>query len=318
VKIRQTNIASDRLNREISDNKKELRRLNHKISDNAEELRRMNENLSDLLAFKDMMTTFLVHDLKNGLNILVNADVRSDPMQKLSEIRNAGRRMLTVVDKLLGIMGFESGSLALNTRAISYNEMVMNVFRRVSMQAATRNNTLSFNQNTTCTLLADADITERVFVNLLDNAIRHAPAGIAIEVIAEMLDGFIKTTVKDHGDGIAPDLLPFIFEKYTHGEHAAQEKARLYGLGLAFCKMAVEAHGGKTGAISEQGTGSEIWFTLPLAVRSLKQTITRCLPCCPDCMSFLNSRKTKSLISAKIMARSNTYPFTRSPILKTC
>ncbi len=264
-KIKQANVERDRLNREIRANEDELRRLNHEISSNSEELRRKSEKLSDLLAFNDLVTTFLVHDLKNELNTLVNADIRIDPMHQLSMIRNTGRRILNVVNNILGIMEFENGSIVLNATVISYHDIVIHAFQRVKMQAAIRNITLSFNHEKTYTLFADAVITERILANLLDNAIRHAPTGSAIEVIAEMLDGFIKTTVKDHGDGIAPDLLPVIFEKYTHGKHAAQDKVRLYGLGLAFCKMAVEKHVGTTGAISEQGKGSEIWFTLPMA-----------------------------------------------------
>ena len=239
--------------------------MNYEINVTAEELLQIHEKLSDLLKFKDLMTTFLDHDLKNALNTLVNADVSVDPMHQLSEIRNAGRRMLNVVNNMVGIMGFENGSIVLNATAISQNEMVMNAFRRVKMQAAARNITLSFNHEINYMLLADGDIAERILVNLLDNAIRHTPAGSLIEVSAELLDGFIKITVKDRGDGIAPDMLPFIFEKYTFGDHPDQNASRRYGLGLAFCKLAVEKHGGTTGAISEQGKGSEIWFTLPMA-----------------------------------------------------
>jgi len=264
-KIKKANFERDRLNREISANEEELRRLNREISSNAEELRRKSEKLSDLFAFKDLVTTFLVHDLKNELNILVNADIRIDPMHQLSMIRNAGRRMLNVVNNVFGIMGFENRSIELSVRSISLNELVTNAFRRVKMQAAGRNITLSYNHERNYTLLADGDIAERILVNLLDNAIRHAPAGSAIELTADLNDGFIKTTVKDRGDGIAPGLRPFIFEKYTHGDHPGQGASRRYGLGLAFCKMAVEKHGGKTGVISEEGKGSEIWFTLPLA-----------------------------------------------------
>jgi signal transduction histidine kinase len=244
-------------------NKKTI--MNYEIIVTAEELLRMHEKLSDLLKFKDLMTTFLAHDLKNALNTLVNADVRVDPMHQLSEIRNAGRRMMNVVNNILGIIGFENGSIVMNATLISHNEMVMNAFRRLRMQAAAQNITFSFNHDRNYTLLADGDIAERILVNLLDNAIRHAPAGSSIEVTAELLDGFIKITVKDRGDGIAPDMLPFIFEKYTHGDHPDQDASRRYGLGLAFCKLAVEKHGGTTGVISEQGKGSEIWFTLPMA-----------------------------------------------------
>jgi two-component system, sensor histidine kinase and response regulator len=227
-----------------------LDRLNHEFNAKAEELGRMNKKHTDLLAFKEVMIIFLAHDLKNTLNTLLNSEIKIDPIQQLSGIRITGRYMLNVVDNMLGIIGFENGSITLNIQAVSYNKLMMNVFRRIKIQSASRSITLSYNHEKNYTLAADADISERILVNLLDNAIRHASAGSSIEVTAEMLDGFIKTMVKDQGEGISPGLLPVIFEKYTHADNPGQSAARRYGLGLAFCKMAVEKHGGITGVIS--------------------------------------------------------------------
>ncbi len=250
-KIRRTNIL--------------LEEKNQEISENAEKLTESNQRLTELSKFKDSMQSFMVHDLKNALNVIINADLRSDPDQKLQGIRSAGKRMLNMVHNMLDITGFENSRMALNTQEFSHNETVVNAYRQVKMQAATRNISLSFDQAKDYRLMADIGITERVLVNLLDNAIRHSPDGSKIEVVAEMLEGFLRIAVKDHGEGIPPDLLPFIFEKYTRGKHANHGDQRSYGLGLAFCKMAVETHGGKTGAVSEQGKGTEIWFTLPLS-----------------------------------------------------
>jgi len=257
-KIRRTNIL--------------LEEKNQEISEKAEKLKENNQRLTELSQFKDSMQSFLVHDLKNALNIVVNADLRSDPEQKLLGIRSAGKRMLNMVHNMLDITGFENNRMSLNTREFPYNEMVSNGCRQVNMQAATRNIMLSFNQDNDYRLMADADITERVLVNLLDNALRHSPDGSTIEVEAELEEGFLRIAVKDHGDGIPPDLLPFIFEKYTRGNHSKQGDQRSYGLGLAFCKMAIETHGGQIGVISEQGNGSEFWFTLPLASSQVVET----------------------------------------------
>lgn len=258
-KIRRTNIL--------------LEEKNQEISEKAEELNQSNNRLTELSQFKDSMQSFLVHDLKNALNVIVNADLRSDPDQKLQGIRSAGKRMLNMVHNMLDITGFENNRMSLNTRELSYNETVANACRQVQTQAATCNITLSFNQDNDYRLMADHDITERVLVNLLDNAVRHSPDDSTIVVKTEMADGFLRIAVKDHGEGIPPNLLPFIFEKYTRGSHANHGDQRSYGLGLAFCKMAIETHGGMIGVISEQGNGSEFWFTLPLASQAVVETM---------------------------------------------
>jgi len=257
-KIRKTNIL--------------LEEKNQEISENAEQLRQTNLRLTELSKFKDSMQSFLVHDLKNALNVIVNADLRSDPDQKLQGIRSAGKRMLNMVHNMLDITGFENDRMSLNTREFFFNETVANVFRQVKTQAAARNITLAFNPEKQHRILADADITERVLVNLLDNAVRHAPDGSKIEVAAENADDFLRIMVKDKGEGIPPDLLPYIFEKFTRGSQANQGGQRSYGLGLAFCKMAIEAHGGTIGVNSEKGKGSEFWFTLPLASGTVTET----------------------------------------------
>ncbi len=272
-KIRRTNIL--------------LEEKNQEISVNAEKLKQSHHRLTELSQFKDAMQSFLVHDLKNALNIIVNADLRSDPDQKLAGIRSAGKRMLNMVHNMLDITGFENSRMSLNIREFPYNEMISNGCRQVKTQAATRNITISFKQDKNFQLNADPDITERVLVNLLDNAIRHAPESSTIEVVAELEDGFLRIAVKDHGEGIPPDLLPFIFDKYTRGNHSKQGNQRSYGLGLAFCKMAVETHGGKTGAISEQGKGSEIWFTLPLASGPAIETADHTQPPLMSCQQDL-------------------------------
>lgn len=252
-----------------------LEEKNLEISEKAEALKQSNQRLTELSQFKDSMQSFLVHDLKNALNIIINSDLRSDPDEKLQGIRIAGKRMLNMVHNMLDITGFENNRMSLNTLDFSHKELVVYVCRQVKMQAATRNIMLSFKQDYDYHLLADYDISVRVLLNLLDNAMRHSPKDCTIEVGTEKLDGFLRIAVKDQGEGIPPDLLPFIFDKYTRGNHANHVDQRSYGLGLAFCKMAIEAHGGRIGAISEQGKGCEIWFTLPLASETLIETTSQ-------------------------------------------
>ena len=111
-------------------------------------------------------------------------------------------------------------------------------------------------------VLCDADMIQRVLINLIGNALKHTPAGSTIVVGANRAnEKEVMFWVQDNGPGISPEDQRRIFDKYaratTTGVHGL-------GLGLAFCRMAVEAHGGKIGVESAEGKGAKFYFTLPI------------------------------------------------------
>ena len=113
-------------------------------------------------------------------------------------------------------------------------------------------------------VLADKEVMVRVFDNLLANAIRFSPQNQNIEVIAELKDdATIHIAMRNYGEPIPEEALPYIFDKYRHFGKTDSSSTRSTGLGLAFCKMAVEAHGGKIGAWSKPAEGCTFWFTIP-------------------------------------------------------
>lgn len=112
---------------------------------------------------------------------------------------------------------------------------------------------------------ADKDLLRRVFYNLLSNALKFAPirkGRVAVEVTR--VEGRARVTVDDDGPGIPPEYHETIFEKF--GQVRLRSHSRQYstGLGLTFCKLAIEAHGGSIGVESEPPRGSRFWFELPL------------------------------------------------------
>lgn len=105
---------------------------------------------------------------------------------------------------------------------------------------------------------------ERVFDNLLDNALRYAPRGSAIEVEAAGRDGIARVTVSDHGTGIAPEERMRIFERFHRGPGASGQGA---GLGLAIARAIVEAHGGRISVADTSGGGATLVVELPISHR---------------------------------------------------
>jgi signal transduction histidine kinase len=101
--------------------------------------------------------------------------------------------------------------------------------------------------------------------NLLTNALRHTPEGGCVTLGAAAGDGVVRVTVSDTGPGIAPEDLPYIFERFWRGEKSRSRGGGGTGLGLAIARQLVEMHGGAIGVESTAGSGSTFWFTLPSA-----------------------------------------------------
>jgi len=237
-------------------------------------MRRINKKLQDLSAFKDSMTHFLVHDLKNALNTIVNFDTRSDPENQIAIVKHSGKRMLGLVTNLLDIGKFENNRMDLTSADVSVGEVIKNAVQHLSIQAGNRLITIRTHPESDFVVRSDEEITERILVNLLENAIKHSPAGGTVSVFAESDNNMVRISIKDQGEGIPTGLMPSVFEKYTTAPGHPKGSQRSYGLGLAFCKLAVEAQGGKIGIESQPGKGTTAWFTLPMVNENAPRATT--------------------------------------------
>jgi signal transduction histidine kinase len=115
---------------------------------------------------------------------------------------------------------------------------------------------------------ADAGRISQVLGNLLNNAITGTPPGGLVEVRAKTIDSLVQVSVRDTGAGIAPEHLPFVFERFYRADRSRTRSTGGAGLGLAIVKQLVEAHGGRVGISSQVGEGTTVTFTTPLASRS--------------------------------------------------
>jgi signal transduction histidine kinase len=114
-------------------------------------------------------------------------------------------------------------------------------------------------------VVMDPDALRQVLTNLLDNAIRYTPDGGVIRVTAGPADGGVVLAVQDSGQGIAPDHLTRIFERFYRVDPSRSREEGGTGLGLSIVKHIVEAHGGRVDAESELGAGTTVTAWLPRA-----------------------------------------------------
>lgn len=134
---------------------------------------------------------------------------------------------------------------------------------RVRPLAESKRVSLSLARNGAVPIRADAEDLHLVWVNLLENAVRHSGQGSSVEVAVESSDGFGRVLFKDHGEGIAAADLPHIFERFYRGDPSRTRATGGFGLGLAIAKAIVEAYGGTIDATSKSGAGTEITVQLP-------------------------------------------------------
>jgi two-component system phosphate regulon sensor histidine kinase PhoR len=185
----------------------------------------------------------------------------------LPRIKREVDRMVQLVQDLLELARAESGQLRLRRETVDLASVGTNITRTFEPRAEQLGVTLTFEGEET-SISGDADRLAQVFVNLIDNALRHTPAGGKVAVSVSGYDGGASLVVRDSGIGIPYNDLPHVFERFYVVDRSRARESTGTGLGLSIVKQVVEAHGGTVTADSEYGLGSTFTCVFPTA-RSL-------------------------------------------------
>ena len=246
---------------------KALQKKNKVIHQQAEELQSTNKILAKLNRFKEDMTNMLVHDLKNPLNAIISLTGDLYKPQHQQTVHQSGQNMLNIVNNMLGVQKLKETNITLKKIQVDLSMLLHYSYHQVSylLQQKQIQFELVVPQHQQITL--DKELAQRVLINLLENAIKYTPNNGKISLRAEVTAAHgIKVLIQDNGKGIATEDLETIFHKYQQVNPQQLGVTPSTGLGLNFCKLAIEAQGGEIGAISTPGQGSTFWFTLPLSV----------------------------------------------------
>jgi len=225
-----------------------LRRIASERNELAEEIKRQRDYLQRLQLQREQFTAFLVHDLKNPVNSIelqtqvIARDTAASPRTKRAarNIQHETRALLRMITNLLDISKADEGRLAPARQRLAADALVQSVIEELEVRATSSEITLA--AEASGELDVDPDLFHRVLANLVENAIRHAPEGSEIRILAAPHGRGCEIRVADAGPGVPADARQKIFERFEGGTNQTRSNR---GLGLAFCKIAVEAHGGR-------------------------------------------------------------------------
>ncbi|HEX8235803.1 MAG TPA: ATP-binding protein [Abditibacteriaceae bacterium] len=238
-----------------------------------EQLQDNYKKLLELENLRDGLTHMVIHDLRtpltalsSGLSTMEACGELNEIQQEILEISLQGANTLgAMINDLLDISKMEDGSLRLEYEELTAHHLVEAALQQVAPLAADKAlNLVKHIELNAPPLQADRDKMLRTLVNLLGNAIKFTPQRGTVTIEVQCSDGSLTFCVHDTGEGIPEEAFERIFEKFGQVESRKAGKQMSSGLGLTFCKMAVEAHGGRIWVESEIGAGSRFSFTVPL------------------------------------------------------
>jgi PAS domain S-box-containing protein len=225
----------------------------------------------DLDALRDDLTAMIYHDLRSPLaNIISSLEMLSaiipqtdDTRAMLTIANNSAARIQRLINSLLDINRLEAGQAIADQRWVDPLELIREAMRDVEPGVAGRRQNLVANLPSSLPQVwIDEDMIRRVLINLLENAIKFTPPEGRIEIGARADTDWIEVWISDNGPGIPASEHERIFDKFTRLR--GKDKPGGLGVGLAFCRLAVNGHGGRIWVESEPQQGATFRFTLPL------------------------------------------------------
>ena len=235
-----------------------------------QDLQNAYDRLRELESQRDNLVHMIVHDMRSPLTVIAGnlelaqmSALPDDAAHCLADALSATMALVEMVGSILDVSKMEAGQMTLKLSAVDMRDLLSKTLQSVDPIKGQRTLALKAPEKMAA-FPCDAHLIERVVQNLIHNALKFTDEKEgAVTVGVAVAEDTVRVTVSDNGPGISEAYREKIFDKFWQAPAGKQGQKRSTGLGLAFCKLAVEAHGGEIGVESREGKGSDFWFTLP-------------------------------------------------------
>jgi PAS domain S-box-containing protein len=227
---------------------------------------------------KDEFIALISHELRTPLNsmlgwtnILRSQKVDEETFQQgLETIERSAKSQVTLIEDLIDSAMIAMGKMRIKLAKVHLESVIQSALDVVTPAAEGKSITLQFHMQTPVNeVFGDAARLQQVVWNLLSNAVKFTPEGGLIEIIVRTVEKNVEITVRDSGQGISPELLPLIFDRFQQADLSRTRRFGGLGLGLSLVKQLVELHGGTVGVESPgEGLGTSFTVRLPLRIRA--------------------------------------------------
>jgi PAS domain S-box-containing protein len=263
-------VGASKIARDITDRKKLEMQSNQLL----EKERALREDAQRINILKDEFLATLSHELRNPLNailgwsqLLIRGNMNSDGVKQAAEVISRGAKMQKqLIDDLLDMSRIIAGKLRVEISKIDPALCIGAAVETVKASAEAKNIAINIDFGSKLDwIFADSERLQQVVCNLLTNAVKFTPRGGKIDVATKKIDSHVEISVSDSGEGIDPEFLPFIFERFRQADSSASRVHGGLGLGLSISKQLISLHGGSISAESDgKGRGAKFTVSLPL------------------------------------------------------
>ena len=251
-----------------------IKLLRDEVVESRESLAKKNRKLAALERMREDLMQMLVHDLKNPLGaIQLNVELLQQTLElsdqgrpTLANIADCASRLSMMVQNILEVARLDEAEVKLELDRFEFHQVFEDVARSFQVLLDMEDKSLMVNAEPMVgkQFVGDSSIISRIVQNLVANAVKVSPERGEVLISAEPCDDdAVLVTVADRGPGVPDELTESIFEKFSGVEARRNGLMVNHGLGLTFCKLAVEAHGGTIWVEAREGGGSLFRVKLP-------------------------------------------------------